>query len=190
MTPGIGCVVNGSTPRMHRTAVPAFDGRARARISFPKAKRCALAISSKPRPENTMIFDQKPRLLGYVLASLTYIFGPLLPVLQFEFGASTHPHVNAVWDVLYGIGYSIGYEIFHELVLSRPVGILGFLIWPVLLFYTVAKTSTRLARAHISSKVKICMLLVFFSTFAFNVSSAVFNNSEAPCFTRDSFINY
>jgi hypothetical protein len=156
-------------------------------VSHPGWQNSIAMWSHKRR---SMTSKNKARLVGWPLASLTLIFGPFLPVIQFEYNRSYDYQVNAIWEVLYGIGYEIGIAIFNELVLSRPVGTIGFLLWPPCVFAAVLYLSKKVLFANITVTLKACLLIAFLSTFAFNVPYKAFKNTRVPSFTRSMFINY
>jgi hypothetical protein len=132
---------------------------------------------------------KRTRLAGWLLALLTAISGTLLPIIQFEYNRSYDFYVNAVWDSLYGIGYEIGIAIFHELVLSRPVGTVGFMLWPACLCSTVAYLVRKLLDADCSRKRKTGVLPVFVATLLLNVPVRSLDKS-IPSFNRSYSVNY
>lgn len=89
--------------------------------------------------------------LPLTIALTTYVFGTLLPVIGYE---TTHreafqPH-SIIWESLYGIGFCgaawVCYFFNLDYGLNRPVGLVGGLIWPLLIMTIVFIGSRRILR--------------------------------------------
>src|SRR4051812_38255713 len=105
----------------------------------------------------------KPRYCGLLFASATLLFGPLLSLLQN--GRVADRFVNVVWDLLYGVGFQVAFSGFNELVLSRPAGFLGGIVWPVVLFALVFYCGKKAAEAKWNKQEKVTIAVLCVSYF-------------------------
>jgi hypothetical protein len=92
-----------------------------------------------------------------VIALVTAVFGTALPIVGYEMthGGSFEPH-NVIWELVYGIGFSgaawFCYFFNLDFALSRPVGLVGFVIWPLLVMTAVFIASRRILRSSRRSR--------------------------------------
>jgi len=130
----------------------------------------------------------KPWYCALLFALATLLFGPLLPLLQN--GRVAERFVNVVWDSLYGLGFHIAYLISNQIVLSRPVGFVGGILWPALLFAFVFYCARSVAAAKWHRNVKVIVTLCLCLTFLLDVKcqQAVF--WRLPLFTILAGENY
>jgi hypothetical protein len=86
--------------------------------------------------------------LPLAIALTTYVFGTLLPIIGNE---AAHQEVrNIIWESIYGIGFSVSawvcYFFNFDFAPSRPVGVVGGLVWPLLVMAVVFIASRRILR--------------------------------------------
>jgi hypothetical protein len=96
--------------------------------------------------------SQKGWLWGISFSTLTYVCGPLAPIIQHEFNLTHDAYVNAVWDCLYGIGFEIAFLLIGNITMSQFAGMLGVIVWPTFLFWTMAYLVKRCCSSRWSAR--------------------------------------
>jgi hypothetical protein len=133
--------------------------------------------------------QRRPWPSGLLIAFLTLAAAEFEPF--FQNAPMDQLYVNAVWNCLYGIGFEIAFFIYHDITLNRSAGILGFVVWPIIMFSLVAYLSRRIITAAWSPKVKYVLLAIFVGTLVINIPLREAAKSVwLPNFMGDFAANY
>jgi len=110
----------------------------------------------------------KNRVVAFLVAGFTLCFGPLMPA--FQAGKYSAKHINLIWDTVYGIGFSIMGLIFDYHAIRPPLAIVGFVVWPLLVFGAISYSTCVVLKRNALFGVKAFTLLVFVISLALNVT--------------------
>jgi hypothetical protein len=134
--------------------------------------------------------NRKGWLWGISVSFLTYVCGPLSPVIQYEFNLTHDTYVNAVWDCLYGIGFEIAFHLVGSITLNRFAGMLGVILWPTILFWTMAYLVKRFYCARLSTKYKALIVIVWICTLLVYVPMNTVGKTDFPTYSADSAASF
>ncbi|WP_036171726.1 hypothetical protein [Massilia sp. 9096] len=134
--------------------------------------------------------NRKGWLWGGAFSAVTYLCGPLAPVIQYEFNLTHDAYVNAVWDCLYGIGFEIAFLLIGNITMSRFAGTLGVIVWPTILFWTMAYLVKQLYCAQSGMRYRAFLVIVFIGTLLFYVPLSSAGRSGRPTFSADAAVVY
>lgn len=134
--------------------------------------------------------NRKGWFWGISVSFLAYVCGTLAPVIQYEFNLTHDTYVNAVWDCLYGIGFEIAFLLIGNITLSRLAGMLGVIVWPTILFWTMAYLVKRLYCAQSGTRYRAFLVIVFIGTLLFYVPLSSAGRSGRPTYFADFGVVY
>jgi hypothetical protein len=129
--------------------------------------------------------NRKGWLRGISFSTVTYACGPLAPEIQYGFKLTHDAYVNVVWDCLYGIGFEIAYLIVGNIALNGFAFLLGVIVWPTLLFWTMAYLVKRLCSTRWRTRYLVGIALVFIGTLLFYVPLKSVGKDGRPTFCAD-----
>jgi hypothetical protein len=124
-------------------------------------------------------------LWGIAFSTVTYVCGPLAPEIQYGFKLTHEAYVNVVWDCLYGIGFEIAFLLIGNITLSRFAGTLGVIVWPTILFWTMAYLVKRGCSAKWSVRCRAGIVIIFIGTLFWYVPLESVGKSGRPTFSAD-----
>jgi hypothetical protein len=127
---------------------------------------------------------------GIAFSSVTYLCGPLAPVIQYEFNLTHDAYVNLVWDCLYGIGFEIAFLLIGDITLNGLAFMLGVFVWPTILFWTMAYLVKRIRSTRRSMRYMLGIAIVFIPTLMFYVPIHSAGQSGRPTFSADAAVVY
>lgn len=131
--------------------------------------------------------------LPLVIALVTAIFGTFLPIIGYEmtYSDSFQPH-NVIWESIYGIGFCgaawVCYFCNFEYALNRSVGLVGGVIWPLLIMTIVFIASRRILRS--SSRTRLMWGIAFLVSLLVCVVGQKAENYLADRFYLPLYWNY
>jgi hypothetical protein len=120
---------------------------------------------------------------AFAIAAIAVFFGMFLP---FPTDGAVH---NPIWELIFGIGFWIA-ELFPHAIDARGDALIGFLLWPALMFVAVWFSAFLTLRA--AGRKRLVLSLLFIVSLLVCVGRDVHNSLavHVPLWSNGYFVRY